>query len=306
MSDDAYTLNLQQLAEMFPDMDREVVDMVLRDSAGALDPAVNILLNMNDKDYKPEEQEVEREKEIQSDAEYARRLAETEIAARHNSNSNMSRARSASAGVGSRQGRGTPTPTPPLQHPPNTSSSTSKIRSMLRFGRRSGSNVRQTPPPPPVNSSGGGAPFDTSAPSPPLQVRNGNAEALESDFSDASESIRDDFVEPAAVAVPREPDLIGLMDDSSPDILSTSYVPLSPSKPVAPVVKAQYDDYSDDGVIDMSNPFAVQFDPEDDDIHHHHSGGGRGALNDAPIVAGGDTNPFRARRLTGGATPPPS
>ncbi|KAJ2394087.1 hypothetical protein GGF41_008986 [Coemansia sp. RSA 2531] len=55
MSDD-YTLNLQQLVEMFPDMDREVVDMVLRDSAGLVDPAVNVLLNMNDLEYKPDEQ----------------------------------------------------------------------------------------------------------------------------------------------------------------------------------------------------------------------------------------------------------
>ncbi|KAJ2740167.1 hypothetical protein GGI19_007183 [Coemansia pectinata] len=55
MSDD-YTLNLQQLAEMFPDMDREVVDIVLRDSAGLLEPATNVLLSMNDLEFKPEEE----------------------------------------------------------------------------------------------------------------------------------------------------------------------------------------------------------------------------------------------------------
>ncbi|KAJ2055770.1 hypothetical protein GGI17_006522 [Coemansia sp. S146] len=283
MSDD-YTLNLQQLAEMFPDMDREVVDIVLRDSAGLLQPAANVLLSMNDLEYKPEE-----EKAVQLDAEYARRLAETEIAARGG------RARSASASVGRRG------PTPPPAHltPPTApaipaSSSSSKIRSMLRFGRRSGSNTRQSP-----SAPGGGSPLDSvpgSAPSSPLRVRN-NPDALESDFSDASESgpsHREGTPPPPPLPAQQQTDLIGLLDDSSPD-LASSYVPLSPSKlthkPVAPIASVNEED-----IVDMNNPFAVQFDP-------------LAAVADpladmslASVDESSDTNPFRARRHVG----PPS
>ncbi|KAJ1900782.1 hypothetical protein LPJ66_001241 [Kickxella alabastrina] len=55
MSDD-YARNLSSLNELFPDMDKEVVDMVLRDNAGLIEPSVTILLGMNDPSYKPEEQ----------------------------------------------------------------------------------------------------------------------------------------------------------------------------------------------------------------------------------------------------------
>ncbi|KAJ2881423.1 hypothetical protein H4R27_004087 [Coemansia aciculifera] len=285
MSDD-YTLNLQQLAEMFPDMDREVVDIVLRDSAGLLEPATNVLLSMNDLEFKPEE-----EKAVQLDAEYARRLAETEIAARGG------RARSASASVGRRG----PTP-PPAHHltPPTApavpaSSSSSKIRSMLRFGRRSGSNnTRQSP-----SAPGGGSPLGSvpgSAPSSPLRVGN-NPDALESDFSDASESgpsHREGTPPPPPPPVQQQTDLIGLLDDSSPD-LASSYVPLSPSKlthkPVAPIASVNEED-----IVDMNNPFAVQFDPlavVADPLAD---------MSLASVDESSDTNPFRARRHVG----PPS
>ncbi|KAJ2491455.1 hypothetical protein IWW47_005049 [Coemansia sp. RSA 2052] len=294
-------------------MDSEVVDMVLRDSAGALDPAVNVLLSMNDPDFKPEERDVSRQKEVQLDAEYAQRLAETEIAARNSNNSRgSSRARSASA---SSNARGAPPPPPPPQpqHSPAAasspaSSSSSKIRSMLRFGRRS-ANHQSPQPQPPIGS----------APSAPLRVRNAtNSEALESDFSDASDSgppsLRDNNN-----AVRREADLLGLLDDSSPDVLASAYAPLSPARPApaptpsrAPPARAStpplppraqpYNaagSVDEGGAVDMDDPFAVHFDSlappppppaaasDDDDDD--------GAL--------GDTNPFRARRQMG--TPPP-
>ncbi|KAJ2741512.1 hypothetical protein GGI20_005139 [Coemansia sp. BCRC 34301] len=269
MTDD-YSQNLQQLVELFPDMDREVVDVVLRDSAGALDTAAEVLLNMNDPDYQTDEQELKKQKEIQMDAEYARRLAETEI------RSNAGRARSASASAVSRAS--------PLLHTPVVSSmSSSKFRSMLRFGRRSGSNSQS--PTPAV------CPGPVSAPSAPLQVRN--AEALESDFSDAEESTKDE--EGLAVVRRREADLIGLLDDSSPDVLASSYVPLSPSRHVV-ATKPQGETASPRSTsdVDMNNPFAVQFDA-------------LAPVDHLPIQAGGeemsgDTNPFRARRQLG--TPP--
>ncbi|KAJ2826387.1 hypothetical protein GGI24_002926, partial [Coemansia furcata] len=55
MSDD-YTPNLEQLRELFPLMDQDVVHSVLHTCAGQLDAAVNALLSMNDPEYKPEEQ----------------------------------------------------------------------------------------------------------------------------------------------------------------------------------------------------------------------------------------------------------
>ncbi|KAJ1914941.1 hypothetical protein GGI13_000266 [Coemansia sp. RSA 455] len=287
MSDD-YTLNLQQLVEMFPDMDREVVDMVLRDSAGLVDPAVNVLLNMNDLEYKPDEQEVKRQKDVELDAEYARRLAETEIAARGGGG----RARSASASVGRRG----PTASPPAHLTPPTapaapSSSSSKIRSMLRFGRRSGS--RQSPSAP---GGSGGSPLGSvpgSAPSSPLRVRN-KADALESDFSDASESEPSSHREETPPASQQQQtDLIGLLDDSSPDLL---YVPLSPSK-LTPKPAAPIPSVSEDDAIDMNNPFAVQFDPL---AVAEESLAGMSSL--ASVDESSDTNPFRARRHVG----PPS
>ncbi|KAJ2457273.1 hypothetical protein GGF42_002778 [Coemansia sp. RSA 2424] len=295
MSDD-YSLNLRQLAELFPDMDSEVVDMVLRDSAGALDPAVNVLLSMNDPDFKPEERDVSRQKEVQLDAEYARRLAETEIAARSNNNNRgSSRARSASA---SSNARGTPPP-PPQQpsHSPaaasSPSSSSSKIRSMLRFGRRSAQH--QSPQPqPPIGS----------APSAPLRVRNAaNSEALESDFSDASDSgppsLRDD-----SNVVRREADLLGLLDDSSPDVLASSYAPLSPARAApapsraAPARAAGIDE---GGAVDMDDPFAVHFDSLAPPLPPLPAAAVSDNDDDEAL---GDTNPFRARRQMG-TTPPP-
>ncbi|KAJ1932375.1 hypothetical protein GGF37_007076, partial [Kickxella alabastrina] len=80
MSDD-YARNLSSLNELFPDMDKEVVDMVLRDNAGLIEPSVTILLGMNDPSYKPEEQEVDRQNTLQRDAELARNLAQRDLAA---------------------------------------------------------------------------------------------------------------------------------------------------------------------------------------------------------------------------------
>ncbi|KAJ2027175.1 hypothetical protein IWW57_002726, partial [Coemansia sp. S610] len=235
-----------------------------------------------------------RQEEIQRDAEYARRLAETEIAAR------SGRARSASASVGRRE------PNPPTAPAvPSSSPSSSKIRSMFRFGRRSESNTRQS-----SVGLGGGSPLDSvpgSSPSTPLQVRN-NAGELESDFSDASESgpsNREEsppppFQQQPPQKQPRSPkqqaDLIGLLDGSSPD-LATSYVPLSPSKLKSK--PAEQCSVSRD-TVDMNNPFAVEFDP---------LAPGAAVVDpvaDMSMAAAGEaasssceTNPFRARRQVG-------
>ncbi|KAJ2332046.1 hypothetical protein GGI00_002972 [Coemansia sp. RSA 2681] len=170
---------------------------------------------------------------------------------------------------------------------------------MLRFGRRS-ANHQSPQPQPPIGS----------VPSAPLRVRNAaNSEALESDFSDASDSgppsLRDNNN-----VVRREADLLGLLDDSSPDVLASAYAPLSPARaaparastpPLPPPHAQPYNatgNIDEGDAVDMDDPFAVHFDSlappppppaaasDDDDD---------GAL--------GDTNPFRARRQMG--TPPP-
>ncbi|KAJ1937709.1 hypothetical protein EC988_007810, partial [Linderina pennispora] len=54
MTDD-YSNNLQQLVELFPEVDREVLDAVLRSNAGLVEPSINAVLSMTDPEYKPEE-----------------------------------------------------------------------------------------------------------------------------------------------------------------------------------------------------------------------------------------------------------
>ncbi|KAJ2316463.1 hypothetical protein GGI00_006999, partial [Coemansia sp. RSA 2681] len=224
------------------------------------------------------------------------------IAARNNNNNSRgsSRARSASA---SSNARGTPPPPPQPQPPSHSpaaasspSSSSSKIRSMLRFGRRSAQH--QSPQPqPPIGS----------APSAPLRVRNAaNSEALESDFSDASDSgppslrVRDGNNNAAG----READLLGLLDDSSPDVLASSYAPLSPARAApapsraAPARAAGIDE---GGAVDMDDPFAVHFDSLAPPLPPLPAAAVSDNDDDEAL---GDTNPFRARRQMG-TTPPP-
>ncbi|KAJ2836453.1 hypothetical protein FBU31_001371 [Coemansia sp. 'formosensis'] len=157
---------------------------------------------------------------------------------------------------------------------------------MLRFGRRSSSNTHQSP-----SAPGGGSPLGSvpgSVPSLPLRVRN-NPDGLESDFSDASESGPSNREGTPPPPPQKQTDLIGLLDDSSPD-LALSYAPLSPSKPVHKPVAQPVVQLSD--VVDMNNPFAVQFDPLLAD-----------SLADMSLAAvdesSEDTNPFRARRHVG-------
>ncbi|KAJ2461524.1 hypothetical protein GGI02_005650, partial [Coemansia sp. RSA 2322] len=236
MTDSDYSRNLQQLTELFPDMDAEVVDMVLRDNAGLVDPSVNVLLSMNDPDFKPDPAiQQPASAEARADAEYARRLAESEIATR-------SRSRGPS-----REPPASRAPDrPPRQQP--QSQSQSKIRSMLRFGRsRSSSSPALDPPlPPPL----------------PDQVIG---DTLESDFSDAAESEEPPGAEARAEqSAALNTGVLDLLDDGGSDSgLAAAYAPLSPARmsprPVAAPPVAGWQG------VDMENPFAVPSTDERDD-----------------------------------------
>ncbi|KAJ2579188.1 hypothetical protein EV177_010806, partial [Coemansia sp. RSA 1804] len=58
----------------------EVINEVLATSGGKVGPdVVNILLGMSDPSYKPEEQDLNREMELRKDAEFARKLAASDV-----------------------------------------------------------------------------------------------------------------------------------------------------------------------------------------------------------------------------------
>ncbi|KAJ1798720.1 hypothetical protein LPJ59_002321, partial [Coemansia sp. RSA 2399] len=148
--------SVKSLHEAFPELDAEVINEVVATSGGGtVGPnVINILLGMSDPSYKPEEQDVSRAKELERDAEYARRLAASEMP--HPSGHNRTRQYSA--------------PPPPPQQPQGQQQQLlqqqsgggktgSKIRNMLRIGRRSNStsmgsnnetNTQHVPPPPPI------------------------------------------------------------------------------------------------------------------------------------------------------------
>ncbi|KAJ2551135.1 hypothetical protein EV175_003802, partial [Coemansia sp. RSA 1933] len=73
--------SVKSLHEAFPELDAEVIDEVVATTGGGtVGPnVVNVLLGMSDPSYKPEEQDVSRAKELERDAEYARRLAASEM-----------------------------------------------------------------------------------------------------------------------------------------------------------------------------------------------------------------------------------
>ncbi|KAJ1882166.1 hypothetical protein LPJ57_001128 [Coemansia sp. RSA 486] len=75
---DEYTNTLSYLCELFPEMDKDVVETVLNQNGNLPDPTVSALLNMNDPAFKPDQQDLSRQQELQRDAEYARRLQQRE------------------------------------------------------------------------------------------------------------------------------------------------------------------------------------------------------------------------------------
>ncbi|KAJ1642564.1 hypothetical protein LPJ64_005602 [Coemansia asiatica] len=78
---DEYTKTLSHLCELFPEMEKDVVETVLNQNGNLPDPTVSALLNMNDPTFKPDQQDLTRQQEVQRDAEYARRLYQREVAA---------------------------------------------------------------------------------------------------------------------------------------------------------------------------------------------------------------------------------
>ncbi|KAJ2672294.1 hypothetical protein GGI25_005176 [Coemansia spiralis] len=302
MTDDSteYEASLKSLQELFPDMDKEVIDMVLRNNGGAVGPnVVNILLGMNDPSFKPEEQDETRVEEVERDAEYARRLAESEIYAREQRYMRMSSAPAA--------------PQRPLQHPPNqqqyqqqhqqqqqqqTPKKASKIRTMLRLGRRSNSTSQ------PVE--------ETHSDGAASHIRR--PQTLESDFSDSSEDNQAG----------------GMVANDASSNLSL-YAPLNPSKYTATNRPAKADSSEDivfsdldaeqpvriravDGVdlehpfesnplshptADTTNPFAVPAATTNNNNSSHNNGAVNGSVAaDLANIAISDTNPFRNRQHT--------
>ncbi|KAJ1989338.1 hypothetical protein GGI26_005025 [Coemansia sp. RSA 1358] len=328
MTDDSteYEASLKSLQELFPDMDKEVIDMVLRNNGGAVGPnVVNILLGMNDPSFKPEEQDETRVEEVERDAEYARRLAESEIYAREQRYMRMSSAPAA--------------PQRPLQHPPNqqqyqqqhqqqqqqqTPKKASKIRTMLRLGRRSNSTSQ------PVE--------ETHSDGAASHIRR--PQTLESDFSDSSE---DNQAGGMVASIRQQPqansnsnsnsnnNIINknILDDASSNL--SLYAPLNPSKYTATNRPAKADSSEDivfsdldaeqpvriravDGVdlehpfesnplshptADTTNPFAVPAATTNNNNSSHNNGAVNGSVAaDLANIAISDTNPFRNRQHT--------
>ncbi|KAJ2400745.1 hypothetical protein GGI23_001844 [Coemansia sp. RSA 2559] len=251
--------SVKSLHEAFPELDAEVINEVVATSGGGtVGPnVINILLGMSDPSYKPEEQDVSRAKELERDAEYARRLAASEMP-RPSGHNRM------------RQYSAPPPPQQQQQQPQGQQSggkTGSKIRNMLRIGRRStstsmGSNSNTHAPP--------SIPRD-----PPMEAMRRTA--LDSDFSDTphssasslspiaatsrSNNNNDDNSTQAPAAAREEGE--NIFDDSSSinqKHLLSSYVPLSPSKYKAPAKQQQQQQQqavaaTEEDSIDLEHPF---------------------------------------------------
>ncbi|KAJ2868628.1 hypothetical protein GGI22_000762 [Coemansia erecta] len=250
--------SVKSLHEAFPELDAEVINEVVATSGGGtVGPnVINILLGMSDPSYKPEEQDVSRAKELERDAEYARRLAASEMPRPPGHN----RIRQYSA---------PPPPQQQQQQPQGQQSggkTGSKIRNMLRIGRRSNST-----------SMGSSSTHVPSIPRDPPMEAMRRRTALDSDFSDTphssasslspiaatsrSNNNNDDNPTQAPAAAREEGE--NIFDDSSSinqKHLLSSYVPLSPSKYKAPAKQQQQQQQqavaaTEEDSIDLEHPF---------------------------------------------------
>ncbi|KAJ1869313.1 hypothetical protein LPJ55_005437, partial [Coemansia sp. RSA 990] len=184
-----YTENFNQLKQIFPNVEDDVIADVLYSQAGNVRSSCDVLIQINDPNYKPSSDEANRLKEIEEDEALARHLAESEL---HNANQQRRQqwqqqqrqmARRYPAGYPSHNLRVVPpvsrraSGSAPVS-PAGTQGKKTKLRDIFRFKRsRSGSHGDT-----PVNAIGGHSRGSESEP--PVQpVR---PQTLESDFSDSS------------------------------------------------------------------------------------------------------------------------
>ncbi|KAJ1720811.1 hypothetical protein LPJ53_004599 [Coemansia erecta] len=239
---DEFTRALASLHELFPEMDKEVVETVLRGNAGLTEPS-----------------EESRIKEMQKDAELARRLLQRDMAANQYRQQQQQQARSRNH-VQTQPGPQHYMPSTKSRSSSHTKTST-RIRNMFRLGSggggssSNGSNSRRETQSPGESQPGhSSSPYSRQqygaddAPVPPINTR-GNRRTLDSDFGSSagnSDADGDDGDEeanrpsktptlptsdnPAAASVPiaRMPSDVFAHLDTAND-LSAAYVPLSPS-----------------------------------------------------------------------------
>ncbi|KAJ2448850.1 hypothetical protein EV183_005220 [Coemansia sp. RSA 2336] len=288
-----YTENFNQLKQIFPNVEDDVIADVLYSQAGNVRSSCDVLIQINDPNYKPSRDEADRLKEIEEDEALARRLAESEL---HNANQQHRQqwqqqqrqmARRYPAGYPSHNLRVVPPPvnrrasgSAPVS-PAGTQGKKSKLRDIFRFKRsRSGSHGDT-----PANAIGGYPRVSESEP--PAQPAR--PQTLESDFSDSSESASrreengrppsrgsrrsETCVDPQPRQQQPQPqsqqqqqhqqqkqpgnDVFGLFDDTN----LASYVPLSPSKKEKALSNKQDQlnaaNDAPSSLVDLDHPFDV-------------------------------------------------
>ncbi|PIA12709.1 hypothetical protein COEREDRAFT_94954 [Coemansia reversa NRRL 1564] len=232
--------SMEALIELFPDMDKEVIETILYNNSGQMEATVNILLSMTDPEYKPDKIDTETLENIQKDAIIARNIADAEFI-QHSSKPIMHKS--------------TPVFNTWSTTPQQQKKKPSKFRDIFRRNRHSDvstsaqpnvSNVRQ----------------DITVGNPDRYIRPSHT--LESDFSDTESSANsntsnnhsqplqqrngkaiventDEDNKPLAFVQPlqqqnKQPhtlptnDLFGLYEDPISSNSLASYEPLSPSK----------------------------------------------------------------------------
>ncbi|KAJ2160598.1 hypothetical protein GGF46_002141 [Coemansia sp. RSA 552] len=259
---------LQQLSEMFPGVDRDVVKMILSNSSGNLQLSMNTLLEMTDPSFTPDQEDATRQTAMAQDAELARKLADAEL-----------RTASYQRQYGQPQGRppwqfagaypannlhAPPPPPPRRRHSAagqerEEHSRKAKIRDMFRLGKRS-SNSRSSQPADSAQRGGGGHsrnPSNSEPMSRPprpaadeagLDARVRMPHTLESDFTTSSNSSlsrgnaqqtqQTQQQQQGGLVAADDNDVFGLFRDDPPaDTGLASYAPLNPSKnPKSPPV----------------------------------------------------------------------
>ncbi|KAJ2387400.1 hypothetical protein GGI05_004094, partial [Coemansia sp. RSA 2603] len=213
---DEFTRALTSLHELFPEMDKEVVETVLRGNGGLTEPSVTMLLSMSDPSYKPDEQEETRMKEMQKDAELARRLLQRDMAANQYRQQQQQQARSRNH-MNTQPGPQHYMPSTKPRSTSHTKTST-RIRNMFRLGSHSDSNGsssrRQTQSPGESQNSTHGSPYtrqqygaeDVPAPI-DTRAAQGSRRTLDSDFGSSPAASNDEEDDEEATRPSKTPTL---------------------------------------------------------------------------------------------------
>ncbi|KAJ2803605.1 hypothetical protein H4R20_002822 [Coemansia guatemalensis] len=209
-----YSEGMKALTELFPEMDTEVIETILSNNSGQVEPSVNALLSLSDPEYKPDEADSRRLKNIEEDAAVARRLAEADLSAAQrqpyypapgyaNNSTVNPHMRKSSAPPFANNLSWSPHKQPQQQQ---QKKKTSKIRDIFRRSRRS-DGASTSEPPPAANAAEVGNPDRYVRPS----------HTLESDFSDTSSSANSNTSNGHSQPVQqrREGDVVDIADEDN-------------------------------------------------------------------------------------------